>query len=646
MVEMKKQRIIAAIIASALIAAPAMTASVYADNAAETMVTMDNPFSGVVEKQNDGTWKITDRGIKLIKQDMEEKDSIFYFHISLSEKSETFNIKFTLNAGDKEYGYTEEMLKLDGQKELYIPVDHVLEYIKENNKDADLSGAEYGSMDFGGGAKLVSDIEITAKDGTEETAADIFDRGVWAAYDTDGSLSAYYVFDDAENGHTDNGRSGVPFSLEYKGASIIFHMGGADDNTPAQIFRDAEGELYMTVDFGETSKTYHLLKVRGADPDTFDANTLLAKGVWAAYGKDDSGEYNRFITYYIFRSETDGEVTDGTAGSAFRCEQDGENIVFHMGSEEDNTPVKLSILPDGDYLAEFTESGSTVRLTLDMGADPDTFVPMPKILFDAGVWEAYNTADDSLYGYFVFRNEEEGSIDFGETGAPFMCEQNGDTILFHLFAADDNTWASFSYNEDLELIGTFDYGNDLTQTYRFVYLYDADAETFDAETYKPATFYDEGEKWVMKDTVSIADANGVAGGGNGISINYVQPLLEGFDVTFELELSDGTVKTFRANNTSTIDHDTIFFNLRELLSAIGVSADDVTGLSLRNNVGSAVYSVDIGAAPTSCVHIQFGTQAAAEVDTGNPHTGVEGIFAAAAAAALAGAAALTFRKRR
>ena len=99
-------------------------------------------------------------------------------------------------------------------------------------------------------------------------------------------------------------------------------------------------------------------------------------------------------------------------------------------------------------------------------------------LFKKGVWAAKK--DGTIASYFIFTDESNGRMEDadGMGGVPFTCEQNGIEVMFHFGDPDDNTKATFSLGDTT---GVFDYGEGNTVTYEFMYLPDADADTFTVE---------------------------------------------------------------------------------------------------------------------------------------------------------------------
>lgn len=377
---MKKKLIAAA--AAAIIAVSSLSTVSHAEEETAQMLNMDNPFSGCYEKQDDGTWKITDRCLKLMNMALDEDDAEFYFHFTFSEKLDSAMIAFRFFEGDKEYGYTEDMMKLDGRKEIYIPVSHIAQCVNDNTEggDVDFHKTEYGTIDLGVLADKLTDIEITAKDGSEETEYSIFQSGVWAVYKTDkkgnynfGDLWGYYIFDDETTGRTVTEKSGVPFSCEQRGKNITFHMGGAEDNTEAVFDQRDDGSLYGTIGEGDSRKTYRFVNVRLADPGTFDPDAPVFKGVWALF-YDEAGEmFEDIFGFVIVNDDNKGAVStiDHINASTLELEQDFSTLTMKFLEAGETEKFNLKYTPEGDLIIE--DDGTEMRLSLDAGLDPDTF---------------------------------------------------------------------------------------------------------------------------------------------------------------------------------------------------------------------------------------------------------------------------------
>lgn len=116
-------------------------------------------------------------------------------------------------------------------------------------------------------------------------------------------------------------------------------------------------------------------------------------------------------------------------------------------------------------------------------------------LFKKGVWAAKK--DGEIVSYFIFTDESNGRKEDAEGmgGVPFTCEQNGIEVMFHFGDPDDNTKATFSLGDTT---GVFDYGEGNTVTYEFMYLPEADADTFTVE----APEVQEGAETISENTAA------------------------------------------------------------------------------------------------------------------------------------------------
>lgn len=100
------------------------------------------------------------------------------------------------------------------------------------------------------------------------------------------------------------------------------------------------------------------------DATEIEPAPLFTKGVWSA---SVNGKIN---TYFVFSSETEGYTVaaDGQGGTPFTCEQHGMEILFHFGSDEDNTNATFST---ADNTGTFDFEGETVVYTFEYMADAD-----------------------------------------------------------------------------------------------------------------------------------------------------------------------------------------------------------------------------------------------------------------------------------
>ncbi len=489
---MKTKRSLALIV-SAMIAAASVTVPVYAEDT--PMMTMDNPFADTVAKGEDGSWDITERGLKLLKSGLTEERG-FYFDMSLSERvEETLTLNVHCGNGEKSVDTPYIMMIPQYSNEegahLYLPFNDIADIIEE---EGTIKANDITEMSV----KLVgvdmTDLMITAKSGVYAS----FTQGVYAAYtvDRDGNadtLADYFVFDDEANGRTSAPGTGigVGFTCEQENGNIIFHMASADNVTEATAEHREYGSWLMTIDYGGDTgkKTYLMLRLEDVYPTDFDAAEFkpLSRGVWAAYNKTGD-EISDISDYFIFTDTENGRTADPLKGTGvgFTCEQNGMELTFHFGSADDTTKAVLKPTAEGGYYVTIGYEGGPVTyyFTRDNGLDPDIFEVEPVVIIDRGVYAAYKDDGSGNYGkpsvFFIFYDKENGRTLDALTGlgVPFTCDQNENGILFHFASADDNTFTSgFEYTGDGSFKGTIGYeAGDMT--YMFVPVADSDPDTF------------------------------------------------------------------------------------------------------------------------------------------------------------------------
>jgi hypothetical protein len=91
--------------------------------------------------------------------------------------------------------------------------------------------------------------------------------------------------------------------------------------------------------------------------------SLFGRGVWEVYDGD------MLDSYYVFYDETSGMTvsTDYVKMVPFTCEQNGTEIMFHLGGPDDNTPAVFDL---GDATGTFT-FGDTEKVYRFAALDTD-----------------------------------------------------------------------------------------------------------------------------------------------------------------------------------------------------------------------------------------------------------------------------------
>ena len=130
---------------------------------------------------------------------------------------------------------------------------------------------------------------------------------------------------------------------------------------------DGKVENYDEFDTEEGVKAFTVKSVKFnglGDATNIEIAPLFTKGVWSASidGKVD--------TYFVFESETSGHTAtaDGKGGVSFNCEQNGYEVIFHFGSDDDTTPATFST---ADNIGTFEYGDKTVVYTFEYMADAD-----------------------------------------------------------------------------------------------------------------------------------------------------------------------------------------------------------------------------------------------------------------------------------
>ena len=268
-----KKRVMCAVIASAMIAATAMTTAAYADDTTaavsenEALLTR-GVWAAYADKDGDGEYD--DLNTYYIFEDEKTghtsapKEGIG-LPFSVEQSGETALFRFAsaddnTNAEITELGGNDFMVTFTYED----AAERTYKFVAIVGADPDTFSGE--------------------NDAYADEAQALLTRGVWAAYnDKDGDgkyddLDDYYVFTDETEGHTSGPLMGmgIPFGVEQNGSEALFHFGGTDDNTPAGISVLDNGELLITFSYENgNTQTSRFVKLGAEDPDTFAGESAL-----------------------------------------------------------------------------------------------------------------------------------------------------------------------------------------------------------------------------------------------------------------------------------------------------------------------------------------------------------------------------------
>ena len=129
----KSKRIIASLIASALIASAALPAVVYAENKMAVLLT-DSPISYAIAGGQNGEWEITSDGIDVFAGKTFDYISDCKLHIGLSKDyNDSMTLGFKFVCGEKTYEINYIMMK--AEKHMDIPVTEIVNALNDQYPD-------------------------------------------------------------------------------------------------------------------------------------------------------------------------------------------------------------------------------------------------------------------------------------------------------------------------------------------------------------------------------------------------------------------------------------------------------------------------------------------------------------------------------
>ncbi|MBP5605899.1 MAG: hypothetical protein J6X60_10215, partial [Ruminiclostridium sp.] len=144
---------------------------------------------------------------------------------------------------------------------------------------------------------------------------------------------------------------------------------------------------------------------------------------------------------------------------------------------------------------------------------------------------------------------------------------------------------------------------------------------------------------------TLMDANATAGGNVGVAIHLLQPMTEGYNITFTFTDSDGNDIPVVLESDEPNDSETLFVSVRGLIGASDISVTDITKLTITGNDLSYIEISTGDSGYYEHVFAQNDSSVDADEVSDNPGTGAD-VAQMLLLTVAAGAAAVIFRKHR
>ncbi len=109
----------------------------------------------------------------------------------------------------------------------------------------------------------------------------------------------------------------------------------------------------------------------GATANDVVTGAFFSRGVYEAY---EDGELAQYFYFYDAESGRVENAYEGT-GVGFACEQKADEVVFHMGSVDDVSVMKMSRDEEGNITGTYADGSATYTFRPVENADPETFDP-------------------------------------------------------------------------------------------------------------------------------------------------------------------------------------------------------------------------------------------------------------------------------
>ena len=308
-----------------------------------------------------------------------------------------------------------------------------------------------------------SQAEANQESTSEESAFNGFKPGIWHSQAADEEM--YYIFnDDMKSGKSKRyaQETASAFTYEYTDGKIVFNYEDGDVYAPPEptIVVNSEDSITI-VPFEGVNDDFTFVSSESEENFEFPAFTSFEKGIWEGDG-----------CYYYFSDESSGYTSAfGTGtGVGFTYEIDQNNVMFHMGAVDDETPAELVINSKYSITLKWSD-GRTENLSYTFQPDESGFKYLEFAPFQAGVW----LSSDNQFCY-EFRDDQTGvKIDLEtEMGSPFKYEIEKRVVSFRFGDAEAEPVTAEALLTE-EGVATLDWADGTSETLTFVHDGDFDS---------------------------------------------------------------------------------------------------------------------------------------------------------------------------
>lgn len=256
------------------------------------------------------------------------------------------------------------------------------------------------------GAEAVTEASQDAAASQDEMKAPYFKKGVYSSFPTSEMASQhtyFYIFYDETSGYTEDGVSGIglPFACEQTDGTVVFSMGGADEESKDILTVESVSDGWVTGTV-QNGISITFAPVPDVDPDNFSAQNYINSFAGESLVYEDANGWSVKYDPSVIEVNQGGSVTT----FVYTGECAGTNMI--TASYEVGTDAKTAV---ADKAKAYGDGATTSEAPFPGAEDVTGYWAMTAPSTEGSGLVETVVARDYMDGYLMFEMTAHNSGD-------------------------------------------------------------------------------------------------------------------------------------------------------------------------------------------------------------------------------------------